>query len=94
MSKNTEKLSSSGELVCTAPFPNMPLYFWNDPDNKKYAVFFYKDDSFVSLLTLHIFYYLSLFRYHATYFSVYPNVWYHGDFAEITDTGGMIITGR
>ena len=25
-----------GELVCTAPFPSMPLYFWNDEDGKKY----------------------------------------------------------
>ncbi len=25
-----------GELVCTAPFPSMPIYFWNDPDGKKY----------------------------------------------------------
>jgi len=25
-----------GELVCTAPFPSMPIYFWNDPDMKKY----------------------------------------------------------
>jgi len=25
-----------GELVCTKPFPTMPLYFWNDPDNKRY----------------------------------------------------------
>jgi len=25
-----------GELVCTAPFPSMPIYFWNDPDTKKY----------------------------------------------------------
>ena len=25
-----------GELVCTAPFPSMPLYFWNDPDGEKY----------------------------------------------------------
>jgi acetoacetyl-CoA synthetase len=25
-----------GELVCEAPAPSMPLYFWNDPDNKKY----------------------------------------------------------
>jgi acetoacetyl-CoA synthetase len=25
-----------GELVCEAPFPPMPLYFWNDPDGKKY----------------------------------------------------------
>jgi len=25
-----------GELVCEAAAPPMPLYFWNDPDNKKY----------------------------------------------------------
>jgi len=25
-----------GELVCTAPFPSMPLRFWNDPDGSKY----------------------------------------------------------
>jgi acetoacetyl-CoA synthetase len=25
-----------GELVCEAPGPSMPLYFWNDPDNQKY----------------------------------------------------------
>lgn len=25
-----------GELVCTAPFPSMPIYFWNDADGSKY----------------------------------------------------------
>ncbi|MEM2737901.1 MAG: acetoacetate--CoA ligase [Candidatus Bathyarchaeia archaeon] len=25
-----------GELVCEAPAPSMPLYFWNDPNNEKY----------------------------------------------------------
>jgi acetoacetyl-CoA synthetase len=25
-----------GELVCEAPAPSMPLYFWNDPDGSKY----------------------------------------------------------
>jgi len=25
-----------GELVCTAPFPSMPIYFWNDPSGEKY----------------------------------------------------------
>ena len=25
-----------GELVCTAPFPSMPLGFWNDPDGSRY----------------------------------------------------------
>jgi len=24
------------ELVCTAPFPSMPIYFWNDPEGEKY----------------------------------------------------------
>ncbi len=25
-----------GELVCEAPAPSMPIYFWNDPDGSKY----------------------------------------------------------
>ena len=25
-----------GELVCEVPEPSMPIYFWNDPDGKKY----------------------------------------------------------
>jgi acetoacetyl-CoA synthetase len=25
-----------GELVLTEPLPSMPLFFWNDPDNKRY----------------------------------------------------------
>ena len=25
-----------GELVCTAPFPSRPVFFWNDPDGRKY----------------------------------------------------------
>lgn len=29
-------LDEKGELVCTAPFPSMPIYFWNDRDNSKY----------------------------------------------------------
>ena len=28
--------NQQGELVCTAPAPSMPIYFWDDPDNKKY----------------------------------------------------------
>jgi acetoacetyl-CoA synthetase len=60
-------VGQQGELVCTAPFPSMPLYFWNDTDGSKYR---------------------------AAYFEVYPNVWRHGDFAEITETGGMVLYGR
>lgn len=29
-------LGQKGELVCTAPFPSMPIYFWDDPEQKKY----------------------------------------------------------
>jgi len=56
-----------GELVCTMPFPSMPVAFWNDPDGAKYR---------------------------AAYFERYPSVWRHGDWAELTDHGGLIITGR
>ncbi len=33
-------------------------------------------------------------RYHAAYFERFPGVWHHGDFCELTDTGGIIIYGR
>jgi acetoacetyl-CoA synthetase len=56
-----------GELVCTAPFPSMPVRFWNDPEGAKYR---------------------------SAYFDVYPNVWRHGDWAELTPNGGLVITGR
>ena len=56
-----------GELVCTASFPSMPIYFWNDEDEAKYR---------------------------KAYFEVYPNVWHHGDYAELTEHNGMIIYGR
>ncbi len=29
-------IDKQGELVCELPAPSMPLYFWNDPDGKKY----------------------------------------------------------
>jgi acetoacetyl-CoA synthetase len=56
-----------GELVCTKPFPSMPVAFWNDPDGSKYR---------------------------SAYFDHFPGVWRHGDWAELTGHGGMIITGR
>ena len=32
-----------GELVCTKPFPSMPVRFWNDPESKLYhAAYFDK----------------------------------------------------
>ncbi|GHD14332.1 acetoacetate--CoA ligase [Tianweitania populi] len=59
--------SQKGELVCSKPFPSMPVMFWGDAGGKKY---------------------------HDAYFDRFPNVWCHGDFAEITEHGGMIIHGR
>ena len=61
------KLDEKGELVCTRPFPSMPIGFWNDADGKKYK---------------------------SAYFSRFDNIWHHGDFAEWTEHGGMIIHGR
>jgi acetoacetyl-CoA synthetase len=29
-------VEEKGELACTAPFPSMPVFFWNDPDGEKY----------------------------------------------------------
>ena len=29
-------IDQKGELVCAAPFPSMPIYFWDDPDGQKY----------------------------------------------------------
>ncbi len=57
-----------GELVCEAPSPSMPLYFWNDANGEKYK---------------------------EAYFSVYPNVWRHGDYIMIhSDTKGITFFGR
>ena len=36
-------IEKKGELVCTAPFPSMPVYFWNDPDGKKYKAAYFDD---------------------------------------------------
>lgn len=30
-----------GELVCTTPFPSMPLEFWNDPDGSRYRAAYF-----------------------------------------------------
>ena len=30
-----------GELVCTRPFPSMPVAFWNDPDGAKYRAAYF-----------------------------------------------------
>jgi acetoacetyl-CoA synthetase len=32
----------AGELVCSAPFPSMPIYFWNDPASEKYRAAYFE----------------------------------------------------
>lgn len=60
-------VGEKGELVCTKPFPSMPVSFWGDPDGS---------------------------RYRKSYFERFPGVWAHGDYAELTPHGGVIIHGR
>ena len=31
-----------GELVCTRPFPSMPVRFWNDPEGRKYHAAYFE----------------------------------------------------
>jgi acetoacetyl-CoA synthetase len=38
----TPVVGTQGELVCTAPFPSMPIYFWDDKDGKKYQAAYYE----------------------------------------------------
>ncbi len=35
-------IGKKGELVCTAPFPSMPVRFWNDPDGAKYRAAYFE----------------------------------------------------
>lgn len=60
-------IGEPGELVCTLPFPSVPLEFWGDKNNE---------------------------RLRESYFAHWPNVWRHGDWAEITENGGFIVHGR
>jgi acetoacetyl-CoA synthetase len=38
---NTPVFDIPGDLVCTAAFPCMPVYLWNDPDNVKYRAAYF-----------------------------------------------------
>jgi acetoacetyl-CoA synthetase len=35
-------VGEKGELVCTAPFPSMPVMFWNDPEAAKYRAAYFE----------------------------------------------------
>jgi len=36
-------IDSLGEMVITKPMPSMPIYFWNDPDKKKYRASYFEE---------------------------------------------------
>ncbi|WP_089717503.1 acetoacetate--CoA ligase [Candidatus Entotheonella palauensis] len=36
-------INEKAELVCVAPFPSMPIYFWQDPGNEKYLDAYFRD---------------------------------------------------
>ncbi len=38
-------VGEKGELVCTAPFPSMPIYFWHDVDNAKFRAAYFEQYS-------------------------------------------------
>ena len=60
-------IGRAGDLVCTEPFPSMPITFWGEGGTE---------------------------RYHGTYFADRPEVWTHGDLAQMTPHGSAIILGR
>ncbi len=33
-------------------------------------------------------------KYHEAYFAKYPNIWHHGDYVSLTESGGVVIYGR
>jgi acetoacetyl-CoA synthetase len=35
-------VGTPGELVCTRPFPSMPVEFWNDPDGSRYRAAYFE----------------------------------------------------
>jgi acetoacetyl-CoA synthetase len=35
-------IAAKGELVCTAPFPSMPIGFWNDADGSRYRAAYFE----------------------------------------------------
>jgi len=40
--RSLQSAHERGELVCTAPFPSMPVGFWNDPDGRKYRAAYFE----------------------------------------------------
>ncbi len=40
--KGNHVWDEQAELVCEAPAPSMPIYFWNDPDGSKYKAAYFE----------------------------------------------------
>src|SRR3954469_23938820 len=40
--QGTPLRGEKGELVCTKPFPSMPIGFWNDPDGSRYRAAYFE----------------------------------------------------
>lgn len=40
---NQAAKGTSGEMVCTKPFPSMPIYFWNDEGGKKFNKAYFEE---------------------------------------------------
>jgi acetoacetyl-CoA synthetase len=40
--RGNSMVDQQGELVCEAPSPSMPLYFWNDADNERYKEAYFR----------------------------------------------------
>ena len=40
--KGRPVVGKQGELVCTAPAPSMPIYFWDDENGAKYTSAYYE----------------------------------------------------
>ena len=71
-----------GEMVILEPMPSMPIYFWNDRDDR-YAGAGPRNDGPLNNET-----------YRKSYFADYPGIWRHGDYIRITERNGVIIHGR
>ena len=39
--KGEPVIDEMGELVCTAPFPSRPIFFWDDPNHEKYRASYF-----------------------------------------------------
>jgi acetoacetyl-CoA synthetase len=102
--RGSSVIDEVGELVLTQPLPSMPLFFWGDPPAQDPRA---QDppaqdppaqdppassaagDAERALAGQGI-----GERYRASYFSLYPGIWRHGDWIRITPRGGAVIYGR